>query len=84
MFLDNLSQLEAEADALAGLDQRRQPALAHHCGIAVAGDVEVGEYADNAILELLYQLVNKHTSQHIRLPEGAFDMLGMVHGVSVP
>ena len=47
------------------------------CGVTVLEP----EYADNAILELLYQLVNKHTSQHIRLPEGAFDMLGMVHGV---
>lgn len=47
------------------------------CGVTVLEP----EYADNAILELLYQLINKHTSQHIRLPEGAFDMLGMVHGV---
>ncbi len=49
------------------------------CGVTVLEP----EYADNAILELLYQLVNKHTSQHIRLPEGAFDMLGMVHGLSL-
>ncbi|MCM1233116.1 MAG: hypothetical protein NC489_23595 [Ruminococcus flavefaciens] len=47
------------------------------CGVAVLEP----EYADNFVLELLYQLINKHTSQHIRLPEGAFDMLGMVHGV---
>ena len=47
------------------------------CGVTVLEP----EYADNFILELLYQLVNKHTSQHIPLPEGAFDMLGMVHGV---
>ncbi len=47
------------------------------CGVAVLEP----EYADNFILELLYQLVNKRTSQHIRLPEGAFDMLGIVHGV---
>ena len=47
------------------------------CGVAVLEP----EYADNFILEMLYQLLNKHTSQSIRLPEGAFDMLGMVHGV---
>ncbi len=47
------------------------------CGVAVLEP----EFEDNFILELLYQLLNKHTSQHIRLPEGAFDMLGTVHGV---
>ena len=44
------------------------------CGVAVLEP----EYEDNFILELLYGLLNKHTSQHIRLPEGAFDMLGTV------
>ena len=47
------------------------------CGVAVLEP----EYEDNFILELLYGLLNKHTSQHIWLPEGAFDMLGTVHGV---
>lgn len=47
------------------------------CGVTVLEP----EYVDNFILELFYKLVNKHTSQHIRLPEGVFDMLGMVHGV---
>lgn len=47
------------------------------CGVAVLEP----EYADNFILELFYKLINKHTSQHLRLPDGVFDMLGMVHGV---
>lgn len=47
------------------------------CGVTVLEP----EYADNFILDLFYKLVNKRTSQHIRLPEGVFDMLGMVHGV---
>lgn len=47
------------------------------CGVAVLEP----EYADNFILELFYKIINKHTSQHIRLPDGVFDMLGMVHGV---
>ena len=47
------------------------------CGVTVLEP----EYEDNFILELLYGLLNKHTSQHIWLPEGAFDMLGTVHGV---
>lgn len=47
------------------------------CGVTVLEP----EYTDNFILDLFYKLVNKRTSQHIRLPEGVFDMLGMVHGV---
>lgn len=47
------------------------------CGVTVLEP----EYMDNFILDLFYKLVNKRTSQHIRLPEGVFDMLGMVHGV---
>ena len=47
------------------------------CGVAVLEP----EYADNFILDLFYRIINKHTSQHIRLPDGAFDMLGMVHGI---
>ena len=47
------------------------------CGVTVVEP----EYADNFILDLFYKLINKHTSQHLRLPDGVFDMLGMVHGV---
>lgn len=47
------------------------------CGVAVLEP----EYADNFILDLFYRIINKHTSQHIRLPDGVFDMLGMVHGI---
>lgn len=47
------------------------------CGVAVLEP----EYADNFILDLFYKIINKHTSQHSRLPDGVFDMLGMVHGI---
>ena len=47
------------------------------CGVAVLEP----EYADNFSLDLFYKIINKHTSQHIRLPDGVFDMLGMVHGI---
>lgn len=47
------------------------------CGVAVLEP----EYADNFILDLFYKIINKHTSQRIRLPDGVFDMLGMVHGI---
>jgi len=47
------------------------------CGL----EVLVPEYMDNAILELFYEVINKHTSRRIRLPSGVFDMLSTVHGV---
>jgi hypothetical protein len=39
------------------------------------------EYADNEVLEVLYQVINKKTGRRVRLPEGVFDMLGEVHGL---
>ncbi len=38
-------------------------------------------YTDNAVLELLYELINKSTSRRVKLPEGVFDMTTVVHGV---
>ena len=42
LFPGLAAKLKAEAHPLPGLDEGRQPALAHHRGIAVARDVEVG------------------------------------------
>lgn len=39
------------------------------------------EYADNSVLELLYEMLNKHASRRVRLPEGVFDMVTPIHGV---
>lgn len=39
------------------------------------------EYADNAVLELLYELLNKRTSRRVKLPPGVFDMVTKIHGV---
>lgn len=36
---------------------------------------------DNAVLELLYELINKKTARRVKLPSGVFDMLTQVHGV---
>jgi hypothetical protein len=47
------------------------------CGLEVLEP----EYADNEVLELLYQVINKKTGRRVRLPEGVFDMLGDVHGL---
>ena len=47
------------------------------CGL----ELLVPDYEDNALLELLYELINKQTSRHVKLPDGVFDMLTTVHGV---
>jgi len=48
-----------------------------------ACELEVLEprYMDNFILSLLYEIINKKTSQRMRLPEGVFDMITTVHGI---
>ncbi|QNL44079.1 hypothetical protein H8790_11620 [Oscillibacter hominis] len=38
-------------------------------------------YSDNYTLELLYSIINKHTSRRVQLPEGVFDMTTTVHGI---
>ena len=38
-------------------------------------------YSDNHILELLYSIINKHTSRRVQLPEGVFDMATTIHGI---
>ena len=38
-------------------------------------------YADNFMLKLLYEIINKKTSQRVKLPEGVFDMTTAVHGI---
>lgn len=47
------------------------------CGLEVIEP----EYSDNAVLELLYEILNKSTSRRVRLPPGVFDMVSTVHGV---
>ena len=39
------------------------------------------EYADNTVLEVLYEMINKRTARRVRLPAGVFDMVTTVHGV---
>ena len=38
-------------------------------------------YADDFVLKLLYEVINKRTSRRVALPEGVFDMTTTVHGV---
>ncbi|MGM9603702.1 MAG: hypothetical protein ACI3XG_01425 [Faecousia sp.] len=47
------------------------------CGLEVLEP----RYADDTILELLYEIINKKTSRRVKLPEGVFDMTTAVHGL---
>ncbi|MCL1835819.1 MAG: hypothetical protein FWG48_06615 [Oscillospiraceae bacterium] len=47
------------------------------CGLEVLEP----DYADNAMLELLYETINKNTARRVRLPDGVFDMMTAVHGI---
>ena len=47
------------------------------CGLEVLEP----EYVDNAVLEVLYEMINKRTARRVRLPAGVFDMVTTVHGV---
>ena len=38
-------------------------------------------YADDFILKLLYEIINKRTSLRVKLPEGVSDMTTAVHGI---
>lgn len=38
-------------------------------------------YMDNFMLKLLYEIINKKTSQRVKLPDGVFDMTTAVHGI---
>lgn len=44
-------------------------------------EVLVPRYADNFVLKLLYEIINKQTSRRVKLPEGVFDMTTAVHGI---
>lgn len=47
------------------------------CGLEVLEP----RYADNAVLELLYEILNKRTSRRVKLPAGVFDMATTIHGI---
>ena len=38
-------------------------------------------YSDNFTLKVLYEIINKKTSQRVTLPDGVFDMTTAVHGI---
>lgn len=48
-----------------------------------ACEVEVVKprFSDNFVLKLLYEIINKKTSQRVPLPDGVFDMTTAIHGI---
>ena len=38
-------------------------------------------FSDDFVLKLLYEIINKRTSQRVKLPEGVFDMTTAIHGI---
>ena len=48
-----------------------------------ACEVEMVEprFSDNFVLKLLYEIINKKTSQRVPLPDGVFDMTTAIHGI---
>ena len=38
-------------------------------------------FSDNFVLKLLYEIINKKTSQRVPLPDGVFDMTTAIHGI---
>ena len=38
-------------------------------------------FSDDFVLKLLYEILNKHTSRRVPLPEGVFDMTTAIHGI---
>ena len=47
------------------------------CELEVLGP----QFSDDFILKLLYEIINKRTSQRVKLPEGVFDMTTAIHGI---
>lgn len=76
-------QMKAKDDTVAAVAERmNEEAAAARRYLEVCGlTVLEPEYADNAALELLYELFNKRTSRRVKLPSGVFDMLTDVHGI---
>lgn len=77
------SQMRASPNTVQGIIQRLNEEADTARRYLDLCELEVQEprYADDFALELLYEIINKRTSQRVKLPEGVFDMTTAVHGV---
>ena len=76
-------QMRAKRNTIHGMIQRLNEEVETARRYLDACELEVLEprYSDNCILELLYSIINKHTSRRAPLPEGVFDMATTIHGI---
>ena len=77
------SQMRASPNTVQGIIQRLNEEADTARRYLELCELEVQEprYADDFALELLYEIINKRSSQRVKLPEGVFDMTTAVHGV---
>ena len=77
------SQMRASPNTVQGIIQRLNEEADTARRYLDLCELEVQEprYADDFALELLYEIINKRSSQRVKLPEGVFDMTTAVHGV---
>lgn len=76
-------QMKAKRNTVKGIIQRLNEEADTARRYLDVCELEVLEprYSDNYVLELLYSIINKHTSRRVQLPEGVFDMTTAVHGI---
>lgn len=77
------SRMKAKRNTVRNIVERLSEEANTARSYLAACELEVLEprYMDNFILTLLYEIINKKTSQRMRLPEGVFDMITTVHGI---
>ena len=77
------SRMKARQNTVMSIVERLNEEANTARSYLAACELEVLEprYIDNFILTLLYEIINKKTSQRLRLPEGVFDMVTTIHGI---
>lgn len=75
--------MKAKRNTAAGIAQRLNEEADTARRYLDMCEVEVLEpqFSDDFILKLLYEIINKRTSQRVKLPEGVFDMTTAIHGI---
>ena len=77
------ASMKAKRNTTAGIIQRLNEEADTARRYLDLCELEVLEprFSDDFVLKLLYEIINKRTSQRVKLPEGVFDMTTAVHGI---
>ena len=77
------ARMKARRNSVKGIIERlnEEANTARNYLSACEQEVLEPRYSDDFVLKLLYEIINKKTSQRVKLPEGVFDMITTVHGV---